>query len=399
MHKKYHIGILATHPIQYYIPWYRAMSVHPDISLKVFYCYRQTTAGQAQGGFGVPFEWDIPMFEGYEYKFLDNRSHKPGVYNFFGCDTPEIKAIIHKEKFNAFIVHGWNCYSFWQAMAACWSSGTPLFIRGDSQLLMQRSLIKRAFKYPLYRLFIPRFNAYLIVGSRAREYYLHYGADASRMFFAPHSVDNNYFISKRESFVRQRDAIRRSWGVPDGSMVFLFAGKLVPKKRPFDFLTALKNACGRSRNKLFGLVVGDGPLRGQMEKMASDKNLPVAFTGFLNQSEVPKAYVASDVLVLPSNGRETWGLVVNEAMACCLPAIVSEDAGCSPDLIRSGETGEVFPCGDVERLSKVMTDFADGRKNPKEMGAKARMMVEKYSVDNAVTGTFDALRACGRKVI
>ncbi len=54
--------------------------------------------------------------------------------------------------------------------------------------------------------------------------------------------------------------------------------------------------------------------------------------------------------MLPSNGDETWGLVVNEAMACGLPAIVSDAVGCQPDLIEEHRTGFSFPCGDTYAL-------------------------------------------------
>src|SRR5436309_3266717 len=108
------IGLLATHPIQYYVPWYRALAQVVD--LQVFYCHRQTPQGQGEAGFGVAFDWDIPLLDKYQCCFLPNRARKPNVSSFFGCDTPEISQIIQRELFNAFIVHGWAVKSFWQAI-------------------------------------------------------------------------------------------------------------------------------------------------------------------------------------------------------------------------------------------------------------------------------------------
>ena len=71
----------------------------------------------------------------------------------------------------------------------------------------------------------------------------------------------------------------------------------------------------------------------------------VRMLGFVNQSELPGIYASADVLVVPSDFRETWGLVVNEAMACGTPAVVSVAVGCAPDLIMEGLTGAIFPCG------------------------------------------------------
>ncbi|HVO32660.1 MAG TPA: glycosyltransferase family 1 protein, partial [Elusimicrobiota bacterium] len=131
---KWKVGILSTHPIQYYAPWYRALAERPEIDLTVFYAHRQTADEQARAGFGVAFDWDVPLLEGYRSEFLPNNSLQPDVSRFWGCDTPLIAKRIEQEHFDAFVVHGWNTLSFWQAIRACWSAETPVFVRGDSQL-------------------------------------------------------------------------------------------------------------------------------------------------------------------------------------------------------------------------------------------------------------------------
>src|SRR5689334_18376911 len=116
----FRIGILSTHPIQYYSPWYRALSRRPELEVTVYYAHRQTAQGQADGGFGVAFEWDIPLLDGYRSHFLQNVARRPSVFDHYGCDTPEIAEHIARERFDAFIVHGWYNRSYWQAMRACW---------------------------------------------------------------------------------------------------------------------------------------------------------------------------------------------------------------------------------------------------------------------------------------
>lgn len=392
IHKKYSLGILATHPIQYYVPWYRALAGHPEINLRVFYCHRQTPEGQAEAGFGVPFDWDIALFDGYAYQFLSNKSRRPNVYTFFGCNTPQITRIISGDSFDAFIVQGWDVLSFWQAIVACWQTHTPVLVRGDSQLLTRRSLLKRSLKYLTYRWFVPKFNAYLVVGKRAEEYYLHYGADRNKMFFVPHCVDNYFFASAIAALESQRQSLRQSWGIPPDSLVFLFAGKLIAKKRPADFLKALEITCKYVQG-ISGLVVGDGPLRSELEILSKGAKLPVTFTGFLNQSEMPKAYVVSDILVLPSDSGETWGLVVNEAFASGLPAIASDSAGCVPDLIIPGQTGEVYPCGNVEKLAGIFKTLVFKKEHLREMGERAHRLIENYSIANSADGTLRAVQA------
>jgi glycosyltransferase involved in cell wall biosynthesis len=117
--------------------------------------------------------------------------------------------------------------------------------------------------------------------------------------------------------------------------------------------------------------------------------VPAHFAGFLNQSEIPAAYAASDVLVLPSDERETWGLVVNEAMASGRPAVVSRAAGCAPDLVVEGRTGYTHELGDVDALAASLRALASNRDLAVHAGAAAAAHVRKYSVDLAVAGVLE----------
>jgi len=396
MTNKYRLGILATHPIQYFSPWYRALAAHPEIELQVYFAHRQTPEGQAAAGFGVPFEWDQALLDGYSNQFLVNKSRKPSTDSFLGCDTPEISEIIAQKHFDAFLVSGWHAKSYWQAIRACWKTGTPVLVRGDSQLATNRSVIKQALKAPLYRWFIPRLDGYLIVGKRAKDYLIHYGAAEKKMFSVPHAVDNQFFKASAVEYRRDKSAWRRQWGLPAEGIVFLFVGKLLARKRPMDFLRALCQSAAGSPG-IYGLVVGDGPLRSEMESYAKSYHVPVQFTGFLNQSAIPKAYAAADALVLPSDGSETWGLVVNEAMASGLPAFVSDEVGCGPDLILPGRTGEIFRCGNVEHLSTILSYARDNPESLRTKGEVARHHVESYSVEKGVQGMIEALKFVWRQ--
>ncbi|HYA13822.1 MAG TPA: glycosyltransferase family 4 protein [Syntrophales bacterium] len=170
---------------------------------------------------------------------------------------------------------------------------------------------------------------------------------------------------------------------------FLYVGKLIPKKRIFDLLRALEEAC-LGRENIRALVVGAGELMEYAQQFASERRLPVTFTGFLNQTEILKAYTAADCLVLPSDFGETWGLVVNEAMACGLPAIVSERVGCGPDLVDDGVTGYIFPFGHVEGLAQKLIAMAEDSENRIHMGENALRRIQDYSVEKAVEGTLQA---------
>jgi glycosyltransferase involved in cell wall biosynthesis len=382
----YRLGILSTHPIQYYSPWYRALAAMPELEVTVYYAHRSTSTDQAAAGFGVAFEWDVPLLDGYHSQFLDNRARHPSLSGFWGCHTPEVAALIRRERFDAFAVHGWYNRSYWQAMRACWRTGTPLLIRGDSTLQMARGPLRRAAKWLTHRLFVPRFDGYLVVGQRARDYYLAYGAAPDRMEFTPHFVDNERFANAAAELAPRRADLRRQWDLPQTGVVFVYAAKFIPKKRPLDFVAAVARAAQQVPG-VAGLMVGDGPLRPAVETAIRATGAPVQLAGFLNQTAMPAAYAAADVVVLPSDGTETWGLVVNEAMACGLPALVSDQVGCGPDLVGHGETGFVFRLGDVAGLAEQMACLGREPALVSRLGTAARDRVDGYSVTAAAAGT------------
>jgi len=385
------LGILATHPIQYHAPLYRELAKHVD--LHVYFAHQQTASGQADSGFGVAFEWDVDLLSGYPHSFLTNRAAHPGTDSFKGTNTPEIREIIRRERFDAFLVTGWYTRSFWQAMMACWRTKTPLLIRGDSQLGTPRSRLLQLVKEAAYRAFIPRFDRYLVVGERAKEYYLHYGADPSRMHFVPHYVDNAFFRHHAEASDKGRP-LRASLGYTDDTLVLLFVGKFIPKKRPLALVEAVTRLrqLGHDARALF---VGSGELEAELRTAVELADIPAEFAGFKNQTEVPAYYAAADLLVLPSDGGETWGLVVNEAMACGTPAAVSDAVGCAPDLIHPGETGVRFPLDDPETFAHAVHDFIPSLGTPRVQEA-VRARIDRYSLAVAIHGVLDALSSLHR---
>jgi glycosyltransferase involved in cell wall biosynthesis len=368
------------------------MSEHPDLQAEVFFCHQATAREQARAGFGVEFDWDVPLLEGYKYTFLKNVATSPGHGRFGGFDTPEIEEIIRRREYDSVLVNGWHYKSAWQAILACWRSKVKILVRGDSHLHTPRSIAKRAIKSFTYRRFIPRFDACLAVGQWSREYFLHYGARPERIFLVPHAIDSRRFQTEAECLEPRRPQLRNEKNLGENAIVFTFSGKFIHKKRPMDFVRAIGGAMRRNP-RIQGLMVGDGPLRAECEDLARELSAPIRFTGFLNQSQITKAYLASDALVLPSDGGETWGLVVNEAMACARPCIVSDSVGCGPDLVIPRQTGSIFPLGDIEALADSMVELAQDPERMISMGVEARSRLRNYSVKTAVDGIIQSLAA------
>ena len=385
------VAIVASHPVQYQAPWFRALA--REVDLHVFFCHRQTPGGQAAAGFGRAFDWDVPLLDGYAHDWLANRSPAPGVDRFGGCDTPDVRDRLQAGRFDACIVSGWYLKSYLQAARACWALGIPCLFRGDSQLGGSR--LKEMGKFIPYRWFLRRADAHLYVGHANRQYLRHYGVDEARLFHVPHAVDNDRFAAAADDARRsgRAAALRRGWGAETASTVFMFAGKLIPKKRPSDFVRALA-ALGAAGHDVRGVMVGSGPLQSELQVEAERGGARVVFAGFQNQTAMPDYYAAADAVVLPSDRRETWGLVVNEAMASGLPAIVSDAAGCAADLVVAGRTGFTFALGVVDDLAARMLELRQALATDRASmtAAMAERMV-RYSIPAAVRGTLDALSA------
>ena len=390
------LGILATHPVQYHAPLFRALAREEALDTTVYFGHRPTPEEQG-AGFGVSFEWDVDLTGGFAHEWLQNRASRPSMVTFWGCNTPEIGAIIERERFDAFLVHGWYIFCSWQAFRACRRSRTPLIVRGDSQLPPGGPGVKGLVKKAVYPRFIKRFDLCLAYGQRSEEYFRHYGA--KRVMSSPHFVDNDWFRDRAAEARPERAASRREWGFEPDAFVFLFAGKFEPKKRPLDIIAAAARAQAQAQQRLGLLMVGDGVLRAECERAAEAAGLNACFPGFMNQGQMPRAYAAADCLALASDSRETWGLVVNEAMACGLPAIVSSQAGCVPDLIVEGETGHSYACGDVAELAAKMCRVADNASQAEALGAGAFEHIQGHSVARAAAGIVEgvAAAAAGRR--
>ncbi|MCH9014179.1 MAG: glycosyltransferase family 4 protein [Gemmatimonadetes bacterium] len=117
-----------------------------------------------------------------------------------------------------------------------------------------------------------------------------------------------------------------------------------------------------------------------MERYVGEHNLDtVYFFGFRNRLELPKFYAASDIFVLPSL-RETWGMVVNEALCFGLPVIVSDQVGSAEDLVRHGYNGLIFPNGNVEALASSIKSLMELSEEDKIlMGRRSKELIKGWS--------------------
>ncbi len=206
---------------------------------------------------------------------------------------------------------------------------------------------RRSMAAPLVRGLVRRASAWIAYGTRAKEYLIAQGADVSRVFCAYNTVDiaplTRYAAWSRE----ERNAFRRAIGLATPFAV-LYSGQLVPRKGLGDLLPAFVRLA-QERNDVTLMIAGSGAHERRFRDLAAPAGDRVRFLGFQQPSELGPYYAASDLMALPSR-EEVWGLVVNEALACGVPALVTEAVGCAPDLVRDGINGYICAPGSPQTL-------------------------------------------------
>ena len=329
------LAILLSHPVQYYSPLFVALS--KAIELKVFYAFQPDPNQQGKEGFGKAFQWDIDLLEGYSYEFVANIAARPTSASYAGCDTPSLGERLEEYGTTHIVSFGWHLKMYRQALAYAKKNKIPIAVRGDSQLNPQLPKWKKIIKKLYYPYFLSQYDAFLSVGQRNKEYLKYYGVPERKIIFSPHAIDQAFWKVPRK---QER-----------GSFVFVWVAKFIPKKRPLDVIQAFKKMLAEDANleeKVLLQMVGSGELLEEAKAHAKDCK-QIQFLGFKNQTELRDIYVNSDCLLLSSNYEETWGLVVNEAFACGVPAIVSDACGCGPDLVDK-TTGCIYALGNINSL-------------------------------------------------
>lgn len=382
MRRPFRLTILASHPIQYQVPFFRALTAHPGFEVTVIYCGAWGVERYYDREFGKTLAWDVDLLGRYNHRFLRNLSWRPGPSTFFGTISPEVVGLIRRDPPDALLVHGWARATNWLAMYAAWVARVPVWMRGDSTLLRPTGAAKRLLKRSLLRRLFRRVCLFLAVGRRNQEFYEAYGVVPNRVVVVPYAVDNAFFMERAILEPEARRRIRRAFGLREDVPLVLVSGKLVAWKRPQDVLEASVFVARCAAMSL--AYVGDGVERAPLERRASELGFrDVTFLGFRNQSDLPALYSAADLLVLPSE-LDAWGMVVNEGMCCGLPVIVSDKVGAAADLVRDGTNGFVYPVGDVPTLADRMLRLVQDVGLRRAMARESIRRIDEWSVEAGV---------------
>ena len=370
------LAIITTHPIQYYAPVFKLLNQRSIINVKVFYTWGEGALAKYDPGFNKHVAWDIPLLEGYDYEWAVNTATDPGSHHRKGIITPGLIKQIETYKADAVLVIGW-AYNSHLKVIRYFKNKLPLYFRGDSNLFDEnsgwKSLLKTVFLKWIYR----HVDHAFYTGKNNRAYYKKYGLKDYQLSFAPHAVDNDRFAMPQKAAAHQ---LRKELNIAPGETLILFAGKFEEKKSPQLLLNAFLAAKISGCHLLF---VGNGKL-GEALKLQAAGNPAVHFIGFINQANMPVMYQACDIFCLPSKGpAETWGLAVNEAMACSKPVLVSDKCGCAIDLVIS-RNGLVFKSDDFSDLKACLIKLTASPLKLAELGKQSALIIKDWSFTHVV---------------
>jgi glycosyltransferase involved in cell wall biosynthesis len=345
------LALVTTHPIQYYAPVFQLLA--KEVELKVFYTIKRRKSYDP--GFKQEIIWDIPLLQGYDYTFNEE---KPVIENLIAFNPSYL------------LIYGWASSAHLHILTYFKNKTTILF-RGDSNLLKNVPWYQSILKVYALKWVYAHVQTALYTGTNNKEYFKKYGLKESQLIFAPHAIDNMRFSTHKPS-----SSVRESLGIKTNDLLVLFAGKFSRNKNPILLLRAFLKANVPNTHLLF---IGSGIVGGHL-KNATKQWSNIHVLPFQNQKDIPAYYQACDLFCLPSN-HETWGLSINEAMACGKAVLVSDRCGAAIDLVTQ-HNGSVFKNQDVNDLTSKLEYFLQHPFQLERAGRQAALDISKWNFNN-----------------
>lgn len=365
--------IVNSHPIQYFGPFYKELSPRLEGGLTLVYCSKKGVTESDDPLFGRRFRWDINLLDGYESRFI------PGAEKNADRDTPQIDCstlsrVLDDLSPEVLVVHGY--YDPAARATLAWARRNPscaLFMRGDTWSgsgEAKKGLLRTAKRWWVRHRVVPLLAGYLAVGRRNGAYWKELGAPSDRIHRVVYGVDKARFFPKAQS-ADERLKCRQELGLDPDLPVLGFMGRLCEKKGLLQYLQhRIEHRVSCEGFQM--LIVGDGPLSAEVGRALSRAAIRTVSLGFCNQTQLPELYRTCDAIVVPSVFGETWGFVVQEALACGVPVFASEAVGSAPDLIEEGTNGRILPTAGWDAWTDAIRDWAQ---NPRVMGDAAATWV------------------------
>jgi glycosyltransferase involved in cell wall biosynthesis len=291
----------------------------------------------------------------------------------------------------AILCGGYSYFATWMALGWARHKHVPFYLWSESNSHDLRSggWVTESLK----RIFFRRCNGFVVPGHSSRDYLLGYGVSDVTIFTAPNAVDNDLFAAGANAARATAEEKRRSLNLP--SRYFLFVGRLTREKGVFDLFEAYRSLDPEVRPEVGLVFVGNGAARAELERLAIQVSPgTVRVVSFAQRDQLTIYYGLAEVFVFPTHS-DPWGLVVNEAMACGLPILATNVAGCVADLVEEGKNGFVSAVRDIPALTKGMTTLAGSPRLREQMAAASLERIALFSASAWAQGIAKAVSSGG----
>ena len=302
--------------------------------------------------------------------------------------NPTFPLRLIREHYDVVISGGWLDFACQAAFFISKITGKPYIIWSESTTYEPGLL--RWISLPLVKLVVRHSDACIAAGKRAKEYFNCLGADEKKVFTALYTVDIDYFRRVSQLTRKEKCEMKRCLGIRT-KKVILYVGRLIESKGVKYLLEAydeLRKEC----DDVSLLILGHGYQEEELQELCQSQNIPdVCFVvDHVEMDEMPKFYSLADLFVLPSR-RDTWGLVLNEAMACGLPVITTRKVGASVDLVREGVNGHIVAEENAGELYGAIKEIIIDSSLREKMGQESSRLIQRFSIDNTVNGFMSAI--------
>lgn len=272
--------------------------------------------------------------------------------------VPKLKMIstlfsnVWRSKSSIVILASYSEVEYWCQMVAARLRGKKVCVFSDSTLFDRPQPI---WKHILKRLFFWQCDLVFCYGERSTQFLLSHGVPPDRIHVRYQAAALPIGYCASETLGR-----RLRMAPSNAAAHFLYVGRLSHEKG----LDVLLSAFVKTKSRLAGAtltLVGAGPDKADLQAQARSLGLTdsdVIFAGSKEGDALFDHYLHATALVLPS-WSEPWGLVVNEALSCGCPVVVSDRCGCVPELVVDGLTGFSFRAGDVDGLSRALFEVIE----------------------------------------
>lgn len=374
---KRRVVVLTEIIAPYRIPVFNALAARNDVEPHVIF-FSETDP--------VLRQWHVYKDEiKFSYEILHGWRGRLGKFNLL-LNRGMARAL-RRSRPEVIISGGYNYLASWQAAFWAKRNNVPLLLWSESNSADRRR--KHRLVESMKRRFRGMCRAFLAAGQAPRNYLLELGAEEDCVFVAPDAVDVEMYAESATRARERSEELRAEYALPQ--RYFLCVGRLVEEKGVFDLLAAYAKLDEPTRAQIGLVFVGDGAARKDLECHASQIHKgTVRFCGWVHRERISELYALSEALIFPTHS-DPWGLVVNEAMACSLPIIASEVAGCVADLVRASENGFTFRPGDTDVLVQAMRRLAREPEVAKRMGARSFEMIQAHTPEACAAGFATAI--------